>query len=252
MTVAGKPMQYKLQIFCDFDGTITTCDTIDALLSELADPQWEEIEAEWVRGEISSRECMERQVALIRGGWNRVKAFLDTMTISPGVQEFVNWCHLNSIPFMVVSDGLDRVIEYLLAKHEIKADKVYANHLVESAGGDFSMQASARPRLLNCGSGVCKCQILGSQAYQLIRVVIGDGRSDFCWSKEADLVFAKSKLIEFCSANNIAFNPFEDFGDINAALEVLNSGNYEKLRFNKEIPGLPLSLPSVSTPYASP
>ena len=35
-----------MQIFCDFDGTITRQDTTDYILNRLANPAWEEIEAE--------------------------------------------------------------------------------------------------------------------------------------------------------------------------------------------------------------
>ncbi len=65
-----------VEVFCDFDGTITNRDTVDHLLESLADntasPTLEEIEARWVAGEIGSRDCMAQQVALLRGGWTAV------------------------------------------------------------------------------------------------------------------------------------------------------------------------------------
>ena len=234
----------KIQIFCDFDGTITTRDTVDILLSELADPEWEEIEELWVQGQIGSRECMARQVPLIRGGWNIVRELLDSLQITPGVVEFVEWCRSNVIPFVVVSDGLDRVIEYLLNKNGIQADRIYANHLIESAEGTFSLQASQRPRFPNCQSGVCKCQLVGQQAYQVIRVVVGDGRSDFCWSKEADLLYAKGKLIDFCKAEGIGHNPFDTFFELKDSLATVSAGRFSSVVFNK--PLLPV-VPTVLT-----
>ncbi len=229
---------FKIQVFCDFDGTITKKDTVDLLLSELADPEWEAIETLWVRGEISARECMARQVPLIKGGWTAVSGLLDKLETSEGVNEFVDWCRSLSIPFVVVSDGLDRVIEYMLAKSSVRANAVFANHLIESENGDFSLQASARPRLAGCQSGVCKCQIVGSQAYRTIRVVIGDGRSDFCWAKEADLLFSKGKLSEYAEAQKIAYNNFDNFLEIKNSLQALLEGRAVSLAFNKEIPGI--------------
>ncbi|MBX9685519.1 MAG: MtnX-like HAD-IB family phosphatase [Candidatus Obscuribacterales bacterium] len=234
----------KIQVFCDFDGTITRRDTVDFLLSELALPEWEEIEEQWVKGEIGARECMSRQVALIQGGWGKVRELLDTLNLTEGVHDFVNWCRSKNIPFVVVSDGIDRVIEYILSKNGIQPDAVYANHLIEDSAGAFSLQASSRPRLANCQSGVCKCRLVGQQAYQMIRVVVGDGRSDFCWSKEADLLYSKGKLSEFCLAEGIGYNDFNTFFDIQDSLNAVSQGLYAPVVFNK--PLLPLAVPALA------
>ena len=43
-----------MHVVCDFDGTITTVDTTDQVLSRLAAPAWEELEAEWRTGRIDA------------------------------------------------------------------------------------------------------------------------------------------------------------------------------------------------------
>ena len=231
----------KIQVFCDFDGTITTRDTVDVLLSQLADSGWEEIEELWVSGQIGSRECMARQIPLIRGGWTKVRELLDTLTLTPGAAEFVEWCRSNSITFVVVSDGLDRVIEYLLSKNGIRANQIYANKLIESSEGRFSLQTSSRPRFPGCQSGVCKCQIAGQKSYQVTRVIIGDGRSDFCWSKEANILFAKGKLVDYCQMKSIGHNPFETFFQVRDSLSALSMGKSGSVVFNT--PPVPFVLP---------
>ena len=40
----------KLQIFCDFDGTITQEDTLNKFLRVYADKKWLELEEEWISG----------------------------------------------------------------------------------------------------------------------------------------------------------------------------------------------------------
>lgn len=234
---------HKIQVFCDFDGTITTRDTVDVLLTELADPQWEVIEEEWVQGKIGSRECMSQQIPLIRGGWNRVREILDTLEITEGFSAFVEWCRARAIPVAVVSDGLDRVIQYILEKNEIVVDKIFSNHLVESETGEFSLHFSPAPRLSGCQSGVCKCKVVGpAGAYQTIRTVIGDGRSDFCWSKEADLLFAKGKLINFCDEQGLGHNPFNSFFEVTNMLNHASQGRFDGLVFNKPIVKAPLPM----------
>ncbi len=207
----------RLHVLCDFDGTITVRDTVDVLLSELADPEWEIIEERWIRGEIGSRECMAQQVSLIRGGWSAMQSVLDKVEIEPDFPAFVNWCRTWNIPITVVSDGIDRAIRYLFDRRGIIVDAVYANHLVERSDGSFSLLFSQSNRLAGCQSGVCKCRIAGT----VRKIVIGDGRSDFCWAKEAEILFAKSKLAEHCRAERIPYNSFDSFNSIKHQLEAI-------------------------------
>jgi 2-hydroxy-3-keto-5-methylthiopentenyl-1-phosphate phosphatase len=49
-------------------------------------------------------------------------------------------------------------------------------------------------------------------------VFVGDGRSDFCVSAKADLLFATGRLQAHCRAEDISFIPFTNFTDVLAAL----------------------------------
>ena len=216
-----------VEVFCDFDGTITKRDTVDHLLESLADntasPSWEEIEALWVSGEIGSRECMAQQVALLRGGWTAVEKELATLEIDPTFKSFAKFCKDRKIKLVVVSDGLDRVIAHILKREGIEVDGIFANHLEEDATGNLKLSFPFAPRgqylAKNCGSGMCKCQIINEAPLSPMRIVIGDSRSDFCWSGEADLVFAKKKLLEYCLDNNLNHKPFTSFTEIEAEFE---------------------------------
>ena len=78
-----------MQIFGDFDGTISIQDATDWILRRFADPAWELIEQEWKRGAIGSAECMQRQIALIRTSQNQLNAALDRIDIDPSFARFV-------------------------------------------------------------------------------------------------------------------------------------------------------------------
>jgi 2-hydroxy-3-keto-5-methylthiopentenyl-1-phosphate phosphatase len=211
-------MATPIEVYCDFDGTITIGDTTDELLEALADPAWKLIEQQWERGEIGSRECMALQVALIRGGWQGMKKILDRVKLEPTFAEFARWCRQVSIPLRVVSDGLDRAIHYLLAREGIRVDFVWANRLIEAEDGTFSLLFPYGVSDKVCSSGVCKCNLLESGRGTPLRVVIGDGRSDFCWAPTADLLFAKSKLAQHCLKEKIEFHHFDDFLTIRSVL----------------------------------
>jgi len=213
LKIKGRIMQFE--VFCDFDGTITR-DTTDILLERLADPSWHEIEDRWVRKEIGSRECMALQVPLIQGGWNAVRRVLDELPLAAGFTRFAHWCNEYEIPLYVVSDGMDKVIEYFFQREKIKVDGIFANSVVEDENGN--LQLGFPYSALGCGSGVCKCRILQNEG-TATTVVIGDGRSDFCWSGNADIVFAKASLLTECRAQRRACIPFEDFHSIRMTLD---------------------------------
>ena len=52
-------------------------------------------------------------------------------------------------------------------------------------------------------------------------VYIGDGISDRCPVRYADVIFAKRSLIVYCQKENITYHEFKDFNDVRMRLEVL-------------------------------
>ncbi len=220
-TPAVRSFSDEIAIYCDFDGTIALEDVTDAILSRLAEKEWVEIEAEWDRGLITSRECMARQVKLIQGGWKAVKSVLDGIRLDPTFAPFATWCTASGIPLVVVSDGLDSVIRHLLWRDEIPVDGIWANHLNET-GDRLFLTFGASPAGRTCEAGLCKCEVMQlTSPFHAHRVVIGDGKSDFCWAQEADTVFAKSKLLEFCVSRKIQCHSFVDFDSIRHVLEMM-------------------------------
>lgn len=204
----------RLTILCDFDGTISLADTADVLLAELADPSWEEIEQLWLEGKIGSAECMARQIPLIKGGWPAVAKILDGLQIDPFFKDFVSWCQARNFKITVVSDGMDRVIRYFLQRHKITVDSIIANRLLEDGQGNFQLLPADRPRTPDCQSGVCKCLVAQQASSLTTRVIIGDSKSDFCWARQGDILFAKKKLLQFCQQEAIPHFAYANFADI--------------------------------------
>src|SRR5512146_1819406 len=96
-------------IFSDFDGTITQVDVTDLVLTQLAHPSWREVEQEWARGQIGSRECLERQMALVDASAQEFNALVDSVPIDPHFGKVYKVVQRHELPFFVVSDGFDRV-----------------------------------------------------------------------------------------------------------------------------------------------
>ncbi len=212
-------MQKNITIYCDFDGTITQQDAVDYLLENLASPEWLDLEARWKEGEIGSRECLSKQIPLIKGGWNAVNNLIGEIKVDPFFKSFSNYCNKKNISLYIVSEGLERVIETILEREEISVTEIWSNKLEINKTGDFTLGFPYPPESKNCTLGLCKCQILGNDSSKNLKVVIGDGLNDICWAKNADLVFAKSKLLNHCNSNNIPCIPFNNFSKINSILK---------------------------------
>ncbi|MEA2625293.1 MAG: 2-hydroxy-3-keto-5-methylthiopentenyl-phosphate phosphatase [Candidatus Binatota bacterium] len=210
-------MPSPIVVFSDFDGTIARPDPVDLLLDRLADPEWRVVEERWARGEIGSRECMARQIPLIRGGWEAIVSVLATVEVDPSFAGFSIWCREHGIPLHVVSEGLDRVIHHLLGRDGITVSSVRANQLVDSPSGELSIRFPYEVSG-SCSAGLCKCSIVRGEAGERSSVLIGDGQSDFCAAGEARYVFARGSLLRHCRANGIHCLPFDGFGAVQQVL----------------------------------
>ncbi len=212
----------------DFDGTVAPTDTVDALLEQFADPEWRQVEADWVAGKINSRQCMAAQLALVKGDRPALEAFLHSVAIDPSFPAFVRYV----FPFAdlaIVSDGLDYPIRHALQKLGIPPIPVYANKLEFRTGGlDISFPHSDATCAVK--SGVCKCAVarVAGAGRGLTTVLIGDGRSDLCVARSAGYVFAKGSLRRFCENEGIIHTPFESFHDVLAVIREWNLHEHNK------------------------
>src|SRR5712691_4520523 len=89
----------------DFDGTICEHDVSEEILRAFASPDWMDIDAEFQRGEIGSRECLVRQGALLEGTrQDMLRYALDRYAIDPTFAPFVAWAQDVGIEVAVASD----------------------------------------------------------------------------------------------------------------------------------------------------
>ncbi len=199
-------------VLCDFDGTVATVDVTDSLLAAFAAPSWRDVEAQWEAGRISARECMSRQIRLLDTDLPTLDRHLAGIDIDPQFPAFVEDCTRAGVPLAVVSDGIDYAISRILRNHGLGHLPVYANRLVVDPGSRFALGFPyARA---GCLQGTCKCACGSAEPVHYRRLVIGDGSSDFCGARGADLVFAKDRLLEFCRTSRLPHVPFSDFAEV--------------------------------------
>ncbi|MDD4238002.1 MAG: MtnX-like HAD-IB family phosphatase [Desulfotomaculaceae bacterium] len=201
----------KRTIFIDFDGTITKVDTCAAMVEAFAAEGWQEINEKWERKELSTQDCANRTFQLIAAGIEDIAKLMGSMEIDDTFKEFLSVCREKGYKVFVLSDGYDFCIEAVFKKYDIAA-LYYANKMVYDQG--FQIQC---PHFNDsCGNcGTCKTKLMaglkeeGSQA-----VYIGDGYSDTCPARHADVVFAKGDLYNYCLEQGIKTIHYDTFADI--------------------------------------
>lgn len=202
----------RLHLFIDFDGTISTEDTVDLLLARFAEPRWEVVEAAWQRGEIGSLDCLAQQVALLSMTPEDLRASIGDIPVDPYAADFIAQCHRAGFSVTVLSDGLDVVARGVLGGMGIDVP-VISNRLEWSGGGRWRLGFPHAWHGCASAAGNCKCRTVAASAAGA--VLIGDGRSDYCAADlAAEMVFAKGKLLAHCRAQGIRHVAFADFGDL--------------------------------------
>ncbi|MGA3323559.1 MAG: MtnX-like HAD-IB family phosphatase [Terriglobia bacterium] len=213
-------------VFCDFDGTITQLDVTDQILAQLAHPSWREIEREWMLGLIGSRECLERQIALVNAPAEELLAVIDAVAIDTEFAAFCKFARQKRLPLYLLSDGFDYVIRRVLkgagvGSHFRSGSNLFASALrVEGRRLVLSFPHSSEPCAHGCAT--CKAALIRRlrEGRQPV-IFVGDGMSDRFAVELADVVFAKRHLLAHCRENGIACHSFETFKDVQVTLEKL-------------------------------
>jgi len=218
-------------IVCDFDGTITRTDVIDNVLQRFADPSWESIEQEWLDGHIGSRECLSRQLALVKATPSELLGYFDSVEIDPDFPDFVDHVTGLGASIEVVSDGIEQGIARILARHYVSLLPILANRLRQVDHNSWRIDFPYASDACRAASGNCKCKSTPRGKRVL---VIGDGQSDMCVASTADFVFAKDRLAEYCERNAIPYARFDSFAELPALMAQLPNGSANANTFSLE------------------
>lgn len=225
----------RVNVVCDFDGTIALEDVTDSLLDRFADPSWKQVEAQWLAGQFGSRECMARQVSLIEATYEELDRYLDAVEIDSSFPTFVDECERRgNVALNVVSDGIDYAVRRILENHGLSRLRVKANALVALADRRYRLDFPHAAPDCRARAGNCKCAIARKLARPVPScsptILIGDGASDFCVASQVDFVFAKDRLLAHCRANAIAHLPFNNFFDIERELAQVVGGLHRSVQ----------------------
>jgi len=205
---------------CDFDGTIAPVDIGAALIARFAPeagPRRRELLDRWKRDEIGSRELTREECRDVRVEPETALEFVRGFAIDPGFAGFVATARARGDEVIVVSDGFDFYIREHLTRAGLEGLATFANRADFRGGG----LEPAFPHTGGCGRcGNCKgthARAWRERGYRI--AVVGDGFSDRCAAREADAVFARGSLLEWCRTEGRAATTFTGFHPLARGLE---------------------------------
>jgi 2-hydroxy-3-keto-5-methylthiopentenyl-1-phosphate phosphatase len=206
-------------VVIDFDGTICPQDVSEEILRAFAPAEWWDIDLQFQRGEIGSRECLVRQGALLGGERDEMLAFvLDRYSLDPTFPPFAEWARTRGLEIAVASDGLGFYVEPMLRAAGIEGLTVLTNSFSLASGAPAFGFPNAHPECVGCGT--CKMNVvLGFRERSDPVAFVGEGHSDRYGALYADLVFANKHLVDICRKDGVAFLPWQTFDDVREGLE---------------------------------
>ncbi|MBC6974248.1 2-hydroxy-3-keto-5-methylthiopentenyl-1-phosphate phosphatase [Bacillus sp. Xin] len=213
----------NLQVFCDFDGTITHNDNIIAIMEKFAPPESEEIKRRILSQDLSIQEGVSQLFKLLPTALhdNIIKFLKETANIRTGFEEFLQFINEHNISFYIISGGMDFFVHPLL-EGLVPENRIYCNKT------DFSEEyikvkwPHPCDEHCNYNCGLCKSTLIRQLSCKDdFHIVIGDSITDLQAAKQADKVFARDFLITKCEEHHIPYTPFETFYDIQTELRHL-------------------------------
>ena len=211
----------KPVVFCDFDGTFAEKDVGHRIFRHFSNGKNMELVRQWRAEEISSRECLTKEAAMINVRPDEFYHYVDQFELRKGAVDFYNRLKNSRIPFYIVSDGADIYIKHILAKNKLAEIPVFSNRVTISDNNYIMEFPYENDGCARCGSckGVRIREVVSGRKSDYEIVFIGDGLSDICAVPEADTIFARGDLLEFCRQKGIIAIEYKDFFDILNMLE---------------------------------
>lgn len=205
-------------ILIDFDGTITTEDTNDKLIKVFTNKKIGKFQRLNNEREMTYVEYMDNLFSKLKITEEEYLEFiLNEIELSNGFIEFYEEAKKLNIPIAIISGGFSNGIIPFLKKHGIGDVEIYSNHLnFEDDNISIDFYHNRDPKCCHIGyCGNCKTIHVNEFREKHENIIfIGDGITDEPVASQANIVFAKDGLLDYCKEHDIDAIPWNDFFDI--------------------------------------
>ena len=209
-------------VFSDFDGTITERDVISMTMERFAPPEWVGIKDKILyERTIPLKEGVEKLFELIESKKKiEINDFVKKeVKLREGFEDFLLFCNSKKIDFLVLSGGIDFLINPVLEKYKDKL-KIFCNN-GNFNSGKIKIDYKYLPKNCTiCGDcGCCKIEIIEKYPKdKYLQILIGDSLTDLAASKVVDVTFARGDLIKYMEEEKLPFIPFKTFHEVKEQL----------------------------------
>lgn len=211
-------MSVRTAYLCDFDGTVAPTDVGARLMARFSSATAAEkhaLDAAWNSGAIGHRALTEAECGHLRCDAAEAHEFARGFALDPDFPTFVRAVEARGDQVCVVSEGFDFYIRLLLDRDGLGALPLSANRLRFDDGRahpEFPNQERSCGRCGNCKGA----EVRAWQARGFRTVLVGDGLSDRCGARAADVVLARGALLEWCRRERLEAVAARDFAAVAA------------------------------------
>lgn len=206
--------EIKRIVFCDFDGTITASESLEAVLHRFNPGAFDAMMARLKAGDVSIRDGVREMLEGIESvHYPEILAFVQQIPIRPGFESLLDFLDTRGVPFVVLSGGLRGMVEARLGPLVGRASRIIAADIDASQSflRVFSDYESG-PEL------VAKAEVMKTFSFDE-SIVIGDGITDIEMAKHGSRIFARDSLAAWLDRAGISYQGWSDFFDIRRQLE---------------------------------
>ncbi|KAG0165329.1 hypothetical protein DFQ28_008946 [Apophysomyces sp. BC1034] len=220
--------QVNVQVFTDFDGTLSLDDTGLLLIDDhrsMGPERRRVIEHKIMDGSITYKDGLQEMWDSVKINWDEAWAeYLDDCRVDPGFPDFNDYCRERGYPVTIVSSGLhplvSKIMTNFLGEKANDIDIIANNGEVHDRTWkiiwrDDSQYGNDKSRTLK--------QAREAATPDTIFVFCGDGVSDISAARHADVLFARKDrdLETYCLRENIPFVAFDTFKDVHEVVQKL-------------------------------
>jgi 2-hydroxy-3-keto-5-methylthiopentenyl-1-phosphate phosphatase len=197
-----------VRLVLDWDGTVTEVDGLHMLIEEFGDHEVYARTEDALGRAMKLHDVIAHEMRTIKLPLADAVAWVrENVTVRAGFRELA----LAHEP-VILSSGFSELIEPILEREGVRLE-VRANQLDARPDGWRAIWRD-EAQCDECGEA-CKRGGLPTGAPV---VFVGDGYSDRCAALAADRVFARDGLASYLDDQGVAYERFEDFNDVGAAL----------------------------------
>lgn len=204
----------KVFVFCDFDGTVTATESLEAVFVRFLPGKWEPVKEKLMAKETTLREAVRALIETIPSEkCPDIVDFVSKMPLREGFADFLDFLDENDIPLVIVSGGVRKMVEIKLSGFLHRLHDLVA---VDVDGSGKYLRVHSRYE--GGDELVDKASVIGRYGADT-KIVIGDGVTDFNMARHADLVFARDSLAKYLEKNGISHVKWDDFRDVKSRLQ---------------------------------